>query len=766
MPEPPPVSPASLLRTEDDRFITGTARYVADLAASGDVPGPVLSAEFVRSPEAHARIASIDASGLEDAPGVAAVFTATDLAVADFSSSSLPVRCEGMDRPVLARDVVRFAGEPVAMIVATAKELAVDAVPAVWVDYDAQPVVVSVEEALADEVILHLPAGTNVAERWSFQTPGERPEVEHEVTIEIINRRLVPNPMEPLAILAVPDGPRLTVYVSHQRPHELHQSLAAQLGIDPENLRVVVPDVGGAFGMKGMEFPEYTAAAAAALRLGRPVEWIQTRREHFLTGTHGRGQRHRVTLGGDRSGRLHRARFEIVADVGAYSHNGARIPSFTRYLATGQYQIAYVEIESTTVVTNLAPVGSYRGAGRPEAAYAIERAVDAYCRSLDLDPFAMRRQNVIRSLPHRTPTGALYDSGDYVAALDRAEQLAEVATVRAEQAKRRAEGEDPIGIGVAAFVERAGGAIDTGEYARVEMGADGVLEVSTGSMSAGQGHETVWAQIAAGAFGLSPDRVRFIAGDTDRVAHGTGTAASRSTMIGGSAVFRMAGEVRRLAQALGGLSLEADPSDVAISNEGVSVVGSPGTLVPWSDLVRRAGEEGASLAAEEWYVPGAQTFPYGVVVAVVEVEAETGVVRLRRLVAIDDFGNVVNPMIVEGQVHGSLMQGIAQALYEGVEYGEDGQLLTSSFMDYAVPVATDQVELATDRLVHPAPSNALGAKGAGESGCIGAPPAIVNAVLDALAPWDVDHLEMPVTPSQVWEAMRGDGPIGRPVAAR
>lgn len=719
----------------------------------------MLSAEFVRSPEAHARVTSIDTADAADAPGVAAVFTSSNLDVAGFSSSSPPIEAEGMDRPVLAHEHVRFAGEAVAMVLASEKALAVDAAGLVWVDYESLPVVASAEEALADEIVLHPAAGTNVVERWQLATPGEPPPTDHEVSVDVINGRLVPNSMETLAILAVPEGERITVYVSHQRAHELRDDLAAQLNIDPSNLRVIVPDVGGAFGMKGMAYPEYTAVVAAALQLGQPVEWVQTRREHFLIGTHGRGQRHRITLGGDGDGRIRRARIEIVADVGAYPHNGARIPSFTRYMATGLYDIPHVEIVSTTVVTNLAPTGSYRGAGRPEAAYAIERAVDAFGRSLGLDPFEVRRRNLIRTFPHRTPTGALYDSGDYGAALDRAEQLIEAAAVRAEQAERRETGRNPIGLGVGAFVERAGGAVNTGEFARVEMRVDGILEVQTGSISAGQGHETVWAQIAAEAFGVPAARVAFVAGDTDRVARGTGTAASRSTMIGGSAVYRTAAEVARKAREVGAQLLEADPLDIVIGEAGIAVAGSPGTLLPWAELVARANGEGDPLAAEEWYVPGAQTFPYGVVTAVVEVDVETGIVRLRRLVAVDDFGNVVNPMIVEGQVHGSLMQGIAQALYEGVEYSSDGQLLTASLMDYAVPVATDVVDLVTDRLVHPAPSNTLGAKGAGESGCIGAPPAIVNAVLDALAPWSVDHIDMPVTASRVWEALWAAAPV-------
>jgi carbon-monoxide dehydrogenase large subunit len=744
-------------RVEDDRFIIGDGRYVADLARSGEVEGPVLAAEFVRSPEAHARVTAIDFVSAAGETGVAAVFTGADLGAGDFPSSSLPIRCEGMDRPVLAREQVRFAGEPVAMVVAESKERAVDAAASVWVEYDPLPAVVSVAQALSDGVILHPEAGTNVVETWSFRTPGDPPAVSHEVTVEVSNGRLVPNPVELLGVLAVPDGEGLVVYVSHQRPHEFKETLVRQLGIDPGHVRVIVPDVGGAFGMKGMEFPEYVATAAAALKLRRPVEWIQTRREHFLTGTHGRGQYHRVTLGGDRDGRVLRARFEIKADVGAYPHNGARIPSFTRYMATGLYDIAHVEIESTTVVTNLAPTGSYRGAGRPEAAYAIERAIDAYGRSLAVDPFTVRRMNVIKSLPHRTQTGALYDSGDYVAVLDRAEQLVDAGQVRAEQSRRREEGQDPIGLGVGAFVERAGGAVDTGEYARVTVGVEGKIEVVTGSVSAGQGHETAWRQIAASAIGVAPLRVTFLAGDTDGIPRATGTAASRSTMIGGSAVLRAAAAVKRRVQELAGRILEAAPEDIMVDDAGAAVAGAPDSTVTWAELAAAAAGEGEPLSEEEWYVPGAQTFPYGVVVAVVEVEIETGLVRIRRLVAVDDFGHVVNPMIVEGQVHGSLMQGMAQALLEAAEYSPDGQLLTASLMDYMVPVAADQVDLVIERMVHPAPSNELGAKGAGESGCIGAPPAIVNAVLDAMAPFGVGELDMPVTPSQVWEALRAAG---------
>jgi carbon-monoxide dehydrogenase large subunit len=562
--------------------------------------------------------------------------------------------------------------------------------------------------------------------------------------------------VEPLGIKVAPepDG-RVTVWCGHQAPHRLRHQLSWLLGIDERLIRVIVPDVGGAFGMKGMLFPEYLVVTAAARRLGRPLMWVETRYEHFVGGTHGRAQRHRVELAGDDSGRIRRARITITADVGAYPHNGSAIPQFSGYMATGPYDIRDLRLGSTVVVTNRAPTGSYRGAGRPEAAYAIERAVDAFARAAGRDPAEVRRRNFIprEAMPHRTATGALYDSGDYAGALDRALELAGEPSVRAEQRGRLEQGRDPIGLGIGAFVERAGGAADSSEFVRVELDGGG-LTVRAGTSASGQGHETVWSQVLGDVFEVDPDSIAVVAGDTDAVRDGTGSFASRSAQIAGSAIRRVGLVVRDRARELVADMLEAGVDDVRLSGGGFSVVGEPGSRVTLDDVAAFARQRDVSLAAEETYSPHAQTFPYGVHVAVVGVDLETGEVRLRRMVAVDDCGTVLNPQIVEGQIHGSLMQGIGQALYEGMEYDAEGQPLTTSLAEYLAPTAPDAPEFVTGRLVSPAPSNPLGAKGTGEAGCIGAPPAIVNATLDALAPYGVTSLDMPLTPQRVWRALR------------
>ena len=748
---PLPYFPASSHpRREDRRLVTGAGRYVGDL-----IPADALRLAFVRSTEAHARITGIDTEMAGTADGVEAVLVAADLALDDIPGDSIAVKTSSFARPPLATDTVRYVGEPVAVVAADSAVTATDAADLVWVDYDLLAPVTSLEDAVADDVLVHDAAGTNVVDRWELGRPGDDADHDIEIEIAVNNQRLAPTAIEPLAILVVPEGDRLTVYAGHQRPHGLRAQLSRLLGLDSDRLRVVVPDVGGAFGMKGMLYPEYLVTAAVALRLGRPVAWTERRREHLSGGTHGRGSRHRVRLAGTADGRIERAEIHMVADTGAYPHNGSAIPTFSRWVATGLYDINDVWLTTTTVVTNRAPTGSYRGAGRPEAAYAIERAIDAFARRAGLDPIEVRIKNFIPSqaLPFRTPTGALYDSGDYAAALRAAVEMINLEGVRAEQAARRAAGADPIGVGFGAFVERAGGAVDTGEYGKVEVDTDGVIRLRTGSTSAGQGHETAWAQVAASALGVSPEDVVYVAGDTAAVARGTGTAASRSTQIGASAIWRTAHVVRERAIAVAADLLEASRDDVVLSDGSFSVAGSPGSGVDWPAVANAAHAQGVDLAAEEWYVPGAQTFPYGVHVAVVEVGRQTGEVRLLRMVAVDDCGNVLNPMMVEGQLHGSLMQGIGQALYEGIEYGPDGQLLTATLMDYELPRASDAPPILSDRLVHPAPSNALGAKGAGEGGCIGAPPAIVNAALDALAPDGVTHLDMPLRPATVWSAL-------------
>jgi carbon-monoxide dehydrogenase large subunit len=747
----PSFPPISHLRLEDHRFVIGNGRYVADIA-----PTETVHLAFVRSTEAHARITAIDVAAV-DSPEVLGVFTAEDLDLEDIPGDSLAIAAPEFSRPHLASEKVRYVGEPVVVVAATSIHAAVDAADLVWIDYEPLPAVVDPRSSVEDNVILHERAGTNVVNRSELSTDPAREGYEVVAEVELVNQRLAPNSIEPLVMLAIPeeDG-RLWVYVSHQRPHGIRARLSKLLSIDEDQLHVVVPDVGGAFGMKGMTYPEYTLTAALALRLGRPVMWAERRREHLSGGTHGRGSVHKVKLMGASDGHIERVEIDVLADVGAYPHNGTSIPMFSRLVAVGLYDIPSVSVTTTSVVTNAAPTGSYRGAGRPEAAYAIERAIDAFARTAGLDPVEVRLTNFIPSdaLPHRTATGAIYDSGDYAAALGRAVDLVGLDEVRADQRDRLAGGRDPIGVGFGAFVERAGGAVDAGEYGRVEVDSEGLATVRTGSASSGQGHETVWAQVAAAALGMDPKTVTYVAGDTDEVARGAGTFASRSAQIGAAAIWRTAHVVRDRAIELAADLFEASPVDVVLEDGEFSIVGVPGTEKSWPEVAAAAEDRGIDLAAEDWFVPGAQTFPYGVHVAVVEVSLETGEVRLDRMVAVDDCGNVLNPMLVEGQLHGSLMQGIGQALYERVQYSEDGQLLTSTLMDYEMPRASDAPPITSDRLVHPAPSNPLGVKGTGEAGCIGAPPAIVNAVLDALAPYGVTNLQMPLTPSTVWTALR------------
>jgi carbon-monoxide dehydrogenase large subunit len=746
----PYFEPLSHLRLEDHRLVTGAGRYVADLA-----PPDTVHLAFVRSAEAHARIIGVDTTAV-DSPAVLGVFTGADLGLTDIPGDSTAVPAPDFPRPHLASEKVRYVGEPVAVVAATTAAVALDAADLVWVDYEALPAVVDPRASLEDEVLLHEAAGTNVVYRSELVVGEAKDRYDVVAEIEATNQRLAPTSIEPLGILAVPeDDGRLTVYISHQRPHGMKARLSQLLPIDSDKLRVVVPDVGGAFGMKGMTYPEYTVAAAVALRLGLPVMWVERRREHMSGGTHGRGSVHKVRLMGTSAGRIERVEIDVLADVGAYPHNGATIPIFSRLVAFGLYDIANASLTTTSVVTNTAPTGSYRGAGRPEAAFAIERAIDAFARSAGLDPVEVRLINFIpsASLPYRTATGALYDSGDYAAALRRAVELVGLEQIREEQRERLAAGSDPIGVGFGAFVERAGGGVDGGEYGRIEIDREGRATLRTGSASSGQGHETAWAQVAAAALGLAPEAVAYVAGDTDQVARGTGTFASRSAQVGAAAIWRTAHVVRRRAIELAAQLFEASSADVVLANGTFSIVGVPGTEMSWQQVAAAAHDRGVDLSEEEWFVPGAQTFPYGVHVAVVEVLLETGEVRLDRLVAVDDCGNVLNPMIVEGQLHGSLVQGIGQALYEGVQYSEDGQLLTSTLMDYAIPRAGDAPPITSERMVHPAPSNPLGVKGTGEAGCIGAPPAIVNAVLDALAPYGVTDLQMPLRAADVWAAL-------------
>lgn len=766
--EPYPPGP----RTEDRRLVTGQGRYVANLkpdpstdqaeAATGDV----LHAGFVRSPLARARLDSIGADAARAAPGIVAVFTADDLDLADIGSGLDGV---AMTRPILARSLIQHVGEPVALLVATDPASLADAVELVDVALDPLAAVVD-PAASVDASPIHPEALSNIAAVDTIGNPDsgwDDPAVEVEIEIAVVNQRIAPVTLEPLSILVQPgptDGGALTIHVGHQAPHLLKNQLARWFN---GPIEVSVPDVGGGYGLKARLYPEYVALAAAALRIGQPVRWLQTRLEQFVTGCHGRDMVHRVRLGGTRSGRIIRVDVDFLLSVGAYPHLGAMVADFTRLVTQQLYDIAELSVRSAVVVTNTAPIAPYRGAGRPEAAYAMERAVDAFARRIGADPLEVRAANLLTpdSWPHQTRTGARYDSGNYRATLDRATSMIDVAAVRSLQAERLAAyraGASPlgglIGLGIGAWVERAGGAPNTGEFARVEADPDGTLTVLTGSTDNGQGHETVWAQVAGRAFDLTAtalaERVTVVGGDTARVPRGSGSSASRSAQIGASAVHRCSHRLQRRLRTVAASLLEAAPSDVVVVNGTFGVRGVPSSAINLGAVVAEATERGVATADEEWYVPGAQTFPYGVHAAVVEVDPETGFVRVVRYIAVDDCGVALHPAMVEGQTMGSVAQGIGQALFEKVVYRSDGQLLTGTLLDYGVPGSTDLPSIETARLEHPAPSNSLGVKGAGEGGCIGAPPAVVNAVLDALAPLGVEQLDMPLTPETVWTAIR------------
>jgi carbon-monoxide dehydrogenase large subunit len=745
-----------VLRMEDPAFLTVGGSYIADL----DLPGAA-HVTYVRSTVAHARIAGIDVDEARKAPGVVAVFTAADIDLPP-APPAFPLVDAAYTRPFLAIDTVRFVGEPIAVIVTETRQQGADAAELVYVDYDPLPVVVDVEDSRRGDVLLFPETGSNVV----LETPAPEgdPFAGCDVVVEarIINHKMAVAPIEPRACASMWDGQRLTQWACSQGAHGTRNALATRLGIDPDNVRVVVPDVGGAFGGKHGNYAEEILVGWLARTLERPMRWVESRTEHMLAFVHARGQVQYAKLGGTRDGRILAYKLHVVQDCGAYASNfGPLMPRMTGTMASGCYLIPTLHYSSQAVLTNTAPVGAFRGAGRPEAAAAIERMVDLFAAETGVDPVTVRRRNLRApdAFPYASPTGASYDSGAYERALDSALAAAGYDDVRAEQQRRRAAG-DPalLGIGLSTYVEITN-PIGAGEYGGFEVHPDGTATLRTGSSPHGQGHATSFRMIVSEATGIPLDRIEFVYGDTDRVPRGGGTGGSRSVQAGGSAARLAADQVVELARQRAADLLEANVDDVVIdrANGRFHVAGTPTRALSWADVAA----DGAPLASEVDFQPEGSTFPFGAHVAVVEVDTDTGRVTVQRLVAVDDAGTIINPLLLEGQVHGGLASGIAQALMEEIRYDRDGNPLTSNFADYAIISAPELPSFEVHEMVTPTPRNPLGAKGIGESGTIGATPAVQNAVVDALAPLGIRHLDMPFTPERVWRAISAAGQAGR-----
>jgi aerobic carbon-monoxide dehydrogenase large subunit len=745
-----------VLRKEDGRFLRGTGEYVENLPLEG-----ALAVTFVRSPLAHARIESVDASAAEEAPGIQ-VFTEADVDAGPFGPPPLPGLEMGMSRPLVAEDRVRFVGDIVAVVVSEDRVSGADAAELVHVEYDPLPAVVDLDDAARDDVLLFPDVGTNVAAGAGSPEHDEALFAGCDVVVEgrVLSQRMAPCPLEPRSAAAeVADDDRLTAWLCTQTPHQDRMVLAMVLGLEPSQVRVIAPDVGGGFGSKMLAVEEVLVGWLAR-RLGRPVRWTESRSESMVALGHGRAQRLDFRLGGTRDGKVLAYRLDVLQDAGAYPGIGAFLPHLTHLMASGVYAIPQIEFAGVSVVTNTTPTMPFRGAGRPEASQAIERAMDAFAAEIGIDPAEVRRRNFVPrdAFPHQTASGAHYDSGDYEGALELALRAVGYDELRAEQKRRREQGgPTQLGIGLSTYVEITNGLNET-ELGEIEITADGEAILRTGSFSHGQGHETTFAMIAAERLGLPLEKVRVVKGDTDEVATGTGTYGSKSTQIGGSAARLAADDVVEQARTLVADYLEASADDVVLDDVHgrFHVAGAPEPSLSWADLAGRAAGDGRleELKATQEY-QAAPTFPFGAHVAVVEVDTDTGRVELQRLVAVDDAGTLVNPLVAEGQVHGGVATGAAQALYEDVVYDADGNPLTATLTGYAFPASSELPLWEAVEMQTPTPVNVLGAKGIGESGTIGSTPAIQNAVVDALSPLGVRDVPMPCNGENVWRAIQG-----------
>ncbi|MEU5085422.1 molybdopterin cofactor-binding domain-containing protein [Streptomyces sp. NPDC021356] len=769
------------LRKEDARLITGQTTWTDNISVTG-----LLHLAFLRSPMAHARLVRVDVSAALERPGVVAAFAGRDLAD---GLGSLPCAwpvTEDMvlpDHPPLALEEVRHAGDPVAVVVARDRYAAADALEAVEVDYEPLPPVLDLEAALAEgSALVHADKGTNRAYDWPLRAGEDFESVRERADVVLKRRyrqqRLIPNAMEPRAVVVTPLAAtgEYTVYSATQIPHILRIMLSVVTGVPEHKLRVVAPDVGGGFGSKLQVYGEEAAALAVARRLGRPVKWTESRSEGYLATHHGRGMIQDVEIAATREGKLLGLKVGLLADMGAYLMLVTPgIPILGAFMYPAIYKMDSYEFDCTGVFTTRTPTDAYRGAGRPEATYAIERAMDELAAEVGLDPVEVRRRNWIRheEFPYTSIAGLTYDSGDYEAATAKALDLFGYDDLRAEQAERTERGDTVrLGLGVSTYTEMCGLApsrvlrdlrYSAGgwEAASIRMLPTGKVEVVTGTSPHGQGHVTCWSQIAADALGVPFEDVEVVHGDTLVAPQGMDTYGSRSLVVGGAAVHRAAEKVVDKARKVAAHLLEADEGDLEFKGGVFSVKGSPEARrtiqeVAFETFTSHDVPEGMepTLNAEHVLDPENFSYPHGTHLCAVEVDTETGQTRIRSYVCVDDVGRVINPMIVEGQVHGGLAQGIAQALYEEAVYDTEGNLVSGTMADYLVPSAADLPEFVTDRTETPAASNPLGVKGVGEAGTIASTPAVVNAIVDALRPLGVHDVPMPCTPQRVWEAVR------------
>jgi carbon-monoxide dehydrogenase large subunit len=737
-----------VVRTEDPAFLSRGARYTDDLDLVG-----ALHLTLVRSPLAHARITAIDVEEARSSPGVVAVLTGAEIDLAPallFGGAN-----KAMVRPFLATDVVRFVGEPVAAVLTEEAYQGQDAADLVEVDYDPLPVVIDLKASATDEVLLFPDAGTNTSNGFDHNKDFD-PELfegcDVVVTREIVNQRLAAAPLETRAASAEwgADG-RLVLWCSTQAAQAARDEVAGWLGIDAKQVHVITPDVGGGFGAKIGGDPEFALVAWLARHVGRPVRWNETRSENMTGMVQGRAQRQTITIGGNRDGKVLAYRLDVLQDAGAYPRLGAVLPLFTRMMAPGVYDIEKVESRARVLVTNTTSTAAYRGAGRPEATAAIERAMDLFAAEIGMDAAEVRRRNLLapEAFPLVTKGGAPYDSGEYEKALDAVLEASGYADLRAEQAARRERGDAALlGIGVSVFVEITGGAAFS-EDAAVEVHPDGTVTVLTGTSPHGQGHATAWAMLASEHLDIPIEKITVKHGDTDLIPRGSGTMGSRSLQTGGVAVYKAAGELVELAKQRAADVLEASVDDLVIAR-GTVVVKGTDSGVTLGELAARE-----PLRVDSNFDSGAPSFPFGAHVAVVEVDIESGKAVVDRIITVDDAGPVLNPLLAEGQRHGGIAQGIAQALLEEVVYDEDGNPLTATFADYGIPSAAELPSFTLLDMATPTHLNPLGVKGIGEAGTIGATPAVQSAVIDALSHLGVRHIDMPLTPLRVWEAIQG-----------